>query len=160
VLVDYRQVAARAEKIIADQGILRPPVDPEQIAAQVGLEVVYAEFPDELREIVSGYIEPEHKRIVVNRDTSGARQIFTIAHELGHYILHRAYTESPDYRIMLRRNTYADEKPEEEREADAFAAHLLVPDAMLKRYRDIATVRELARAFGVSEDVIRNRLNH
>ena len=45
-----------------------------------------------------------------------------------------------------------------ELEADAFAAHLLVPKEMLTKYRDIASVSDLAKAFGVSFDMMSNRL--
>jgi Zn-dependent peptidase ImmA (M78 family) len=49
-------------------------------------------------------------------------------------------------------------KPDEEKEANAFAATLLVPLNLLKRYKDVATISELSRMFMVSQDVILNRM--
>ncbi len=62
--------------------------------------------------------------IVVNGrdDISVERRIFTAAHELGHLLLHpRAY----DFKRMK-------EDPEEEKEADLFAGHFLMPDKVFR----------------------------
>jgi len=157
-VVDYKGLQRRAERVVEEAGIRNPPINPVYLANRAGLDVVYARFPSPMSDEVSGYIEPENRRIVVNRDISGVRQIFTIAHELAHYELHREYAQSENYRVLTRSNSYADTKPDIEKEADAFASYLLVPTPMLKRYQDVGSVRELARAFGVSEDVIRMRM--
>ncbi|WP_272915751.1 ImmA/IrrE family metallo-endopeptidase [Aristophania vespae] len=59
---------------------------------------------------------------------------------------------------MPRNNIYKTAKPPEEVEADIFAANLLVPFNILKKYAPIASPCELARLFMVSEDVIHNQL--
>lgn len=157
-LADFAKAQLEAERLIDKYGLVTPPVDPEAIAEAEGVEVVYVTFNGPLNESISGYIDPMNKRIVVNRDQPPARKTFTIAHELGHHLLHRAYTESGEYQIFPRRNEYPNGKPEEEREADAFAANLLVPMKMLRRYRDFASPYELSKMFLVSQDVILHRL--
>jgi Zn-dependent peptidase ImmA (M78 family) len=74
--------------------------------------------------------------------------------------MHSEYAKSGEYKVLPRRNSYVGVKPPEEREADAFAANLLVPESMLKAYKGVASVSELATLFAVSEQVIVNRLNH
>lgn len=71
------------------------------------------------------------------------RTRFTVAHELGHIVLHgeqllELHTRPDD--------EYADQL---EREANTFAAHLLVPDAALKRL-PTARPETIATRFGVS----------
>lgn len=156
---DYKRAEEEAVKLLRKFKIENPPVDPEAIAEAMGIEVVYATFNGPLGEKISGFIEPANARIVVNSDIYPNRKTFTIAHELAHHVLHRDYALSDDYRVFARMNDYENGKPDEEKEADAFAAHLLVPTAMLKKYRNIASTSELARMFCVSDAVILNRMN-
>jgi Zn-dependent peptidase ImmA (M78 family) len=71
--------------------------------------------------------------------------------------MHKDWARGPNY-VLPRLNGYASTKPREEVEADAFAANLLVPTDMLKRYYRVASVYELSKIFVVSEQVINNRL--
>lgn len=84
---------------------------------------------------------------------SPQRRRFTIAHELGHLVLHRARQASfhCDW-------TGADVAPLE-READDFASHLLMPDDALReglssRPVDFYLLSELARRFEVSFEAL------
>ena len=154
---DYNR-AKRAAEELAFKYYQEPPIDPEAIAEALGVEVVYGDFSEEMRDRISGYLEPEQNLIVVNSAIHPNRMTFTIAHELAHHILHRDYANSDKYRVFTRMNDYDTTKPDEEREADAFAASLLVPLPMLRKYKDIASVTELARMFCVSDAVILNRL--
>jgi Zn-dependent peptidase ImmA (M78 family) len=158
-LANYRRAQEAAERLLEKYGIHSAPIDPEIIAEGEGIDVVYAGFADRANEKISGFIDPNECRIYVNRDIPPNRKTFTIAHELGHHALHREYTQSGKYRILPRLDEYEEEKPDEEKEADAFAANLLVPLKLLRRYKDHASVSELARMFLVSEAVILNRLN-
>lgn len=156
---DFHMAKRQAAQALKNHGINRPPIDPEALAEAMGVDVVYANFPKAISDQVSGFLEVgDNPRIVVNKAIHANRKTFTIAHELGHYLMHREYAESGDYQVLPRRNQYNREKPDEEREADAFAANLLVPMQMLHRYKDIASTQELATTFLVSEDVILNRL--
>lgn len=87
--------------------------------------------------------------IVVNtwERLSVERWIFTAAHELGHLLLHLdAYDVNR-----------ADEEPGQEKEADTFASHFLMPDALFKKEFDearglplVKLVFKLKRIFRVS----------
>lgn len=156
---NFERAQAQAEKILKNFGIKHPPVDPEAIAESMGVDVVYAHFMAPYDDQISGFIELEPiPRIVVNAAIHPNRKTFTIAHELAHFVLHQDYAKSGNYRILPRKNEYTGNKPDEEREADAFAANLLVPYGELKKYASLASVPELARIFLVSDQVISNRL--
>lgn len=155
---DFARAQRRAEDIIREFGITSPPIDPEAIAEALDVDVVYARFSSDVSDQISGYIEPARSRIVVNRDIKPNRKTYTIAHELGHYLLHKEYTKSDKYQVFPRMNQYSGQKPDEEREADAFAANLLVPEKFLREYKDYASTSELARMFCVSQEVILHRL--
>lgn len=77
-------------------------------------------------------------RIIVNDDHTMQRRRFTIAHELGHFLLGHLGTDVS----QLNRRRY-DIKPGKESEADAFAARLLAPACVLWAL-DLHTADEIA----------------
>lgn len=156
---NFRACQSKADALLKRYAYTKPPIDPEWIAEQEGLRVLYADFEHPDSDNISGYFELNDNSIIVNNDISDSRITFTIAHELGHYALHQEYIKSNDYRPMPRTNGFDVEKTKEEFEADQFAANLLVPLKMLKRYKDIASEGELAKLFFVSDEVIRKRLD-
>jgi len=133
-----------------------PPVLPREIAQNYGIEVVFAAFPTHISEVM-GFYDFDGRKIFVNADDHVNRQTFTIAHELGHALLHIDFREQ--YQVLLRRPMGAEADPLE-KEANHFAAKLLVPKRFLDQYYKIASVSELARLFVVSEEVIRYRLKN
>ena len=101
--------------------------------------------------------------IIINTNGKNAHhQRFSLAHELGHLVLHE--TEG----LVEGIDDSAEAVGREDREANLFAAQLLVPlkelTAVLRAYRIDAgnvpdrSVIELAHAFGVSQHVILRRL--
>jgi Zn-dependent peptidase ImmA (M78 family) len=95
----------------------------------------------------------------VNDGDVFGRKMFTIAHEFGHWMLHRPYFEADKkaYAVLPRfqnpkANTF-------EREANCFAAELLVPKKLLLPVRT-AGVAKLADLFGVSREMMENRLKN
>lgn len=104
--------------------------------------------------------EPECPVIVVKKQDVDTRQSFTLMHELGHILLHRASS------IDDEGDLYSADG--EEREANAFAGHLLVPDRFLLSIRDNERPTDVAefddwlqpqrRAWGVSGEMILRRL--
>lgn len=86
------------------------------------------------------------------------RQTFTVAHELGHKVLHEEWAKSSDYKVLLRDQLLTGDDDFYEKEANAFAANLLVPRKMLDQFWRTATVEQLSQLFAVSVPVIKNRL--
>lgn len=156
---DYNRATRAARDLLEKYKITKAPIDPEAIAQAEGVDVVYATFNGEIAAQVAGYSDPMNGRIVINRDLHANRKTYTIAHELGHHVLHRDYLDDEGaYQVFPRMHSYQGVKPPEEQEADAFAAGLLVPLDMLRKYVDFASPSELAQMFLVSREVILNRM--
>lgn len=157
---DFHRARREAERLIEKYDIRKPPIDPEAIAEAEGVRVVYAAFNGDIDKKLSGFTDSMNDTIVINRSIPANRKTFTIAHELGHHVMHREYLDDDGaYQVFARFNEYAENKPDEEKEADAFAANLLVPMKLLRRYKNVASNHELARLFCVSDAVILHRLS-
>lgn len=156
---DYRRAEREAIKLLNECGIVEPPVNPIKIAERVmGVSVRFATFrPDESARI-SGFYDSEDDSIVVNREEFPLRQTFTIAHELGHKVLHEEWARSSDYQVLLR-NPKDQNRDFREKEADAFAANLLMPRFMMDEYYDTQSSADLSRLFAVSVPAIQARLS-
>jgi Zn-dependent peptidase ImmA (M78 family) len=90
--------------------------------------------------------------IWIDENKPSVRQRFTIAHELGHLMLHPLGEMYRD--CLSARGT--DPK---EVEANAYAAELLIPGWMLRAYvQATIDVAKLAKVFDVSERVMAIRL--
>ena len=87
--------------------------------------------------------------ILVNQRQSPARSNFATAHELGHWVMHR---------YMRLRGIAPYERYSYEREADAFAAELLMPRAVVAKMRNEIGFPALASYLGVSLQALRWRL--
>lgn len=96
-------------------------------------------------------------RIVVNTRDNPARQRFTMAHEVAHYVLHRDLISEGVVDDALYRSSLSDGY---EREADRFAAQILLPAQAVKdAFRKQRGLAPLADIFGVSVAALRIRLN-
>ena len=136
-----------------------PPIPALEIAERQGVDVVFADFGT-TSDKVAGFCDFESGKIYVNADDMVERQTFTIAHELGHWLLHREFFEAnpEEYTIFPRFQTVAEHNPYE-KEANHFAANLLVPARLLKSVKD-ASVSSLASAFAVSRTMMEYRLKN
>ncbi len=125
---------------------LTPPINLGPILKQFGLTVKYAVFSDPT---ISGAYDKEEKIIYVSNDDTYTRKLFTIAHELGHFILHKDKNREIFYRQDMARLGLED--LEDEQQANWFAAALLMPEKLVKKYWDLTkNIDELATIFGTS----------
>lgn len=151
------------EKHILDRYRRDTPVKLGAIARELGIEV----FQSSLKPNISGLIEPSATapsgfRIKINRHETTERQRFTLAHEIGHFILHRYDIGGGVIDNVLYRSNLSSRK---EMEANRFAANLIIPIEKLREEtakigNDISddTVVALARKFRVSEQAMSIRL--
>ncbi|MEM8820124.1 MAG: ImmA/IrrE family metallo-endopeptidase [Pseudomonadota bacterium] len=154
---DYLLVKREVSALLGKYDIDEPPVDPVRLARNEGLGVRFVSFAGDYS-AVSGFYDPGENAIYVNEDEYPLRQTFTIAHELGHAKLHRDWAASADYSLLWRdQSKNADDF--HEKEANAFAAHLLVPRKFLEKYYRTLTTEQLSRIFAVSVPVIKNRIS-
>lgn len=142
-----RYVEKLANNLLASVSFDSPPVPLDDIVNKIGLKKVEFDFANEL----SGVLKPERKIIGINKKNSPARKRFTIAHELGHYILGHDEIDFVDDKF--------DRPLPKEREANLFASMLLMPASLVKKYfNDSQDIERLAAKFEVSEQAITIRL--
>lgn len=167
-----RRAIREAQRILEDFQPLKSSVPLKQIAMK------YARLEGELLPTdISGMLIPLDPAvnekpwvIVYNIRHVPQRQRFTIAHELGHLLLHNYKTAHADSGFKLRYRDAASSTGEviEEIEANAFAAELLMPaklvlteankigfDFAMQHDRDLS---RLARKFQVSKLALGIRL--
>ncbi len=136
------------------------PVPIEAIIRDLGLPLCYESMADN----ISGYIERQNGsyRIVVNSNHAPTRQRFTAAHELGHYVYHRdllgeGVGDNRAYRTEGTDRPNANIRPIHERQANSFAANVLMPRHRLTSVGGESTAA-LAARFGVSPAAMKIRL--
>lgn len=159
-MADWTAVKQKVEEVRKKYHLVSTPVNVFDVAEKEGIAISYFK-PNGTSNEISGFLVKEEKRIYLNPDESAQRQNFTLAHELAHYFLEHDPTK---YGVYWRNARYTI-KPEAEKEADHFAAELLMPrKAILEvkgKYRltddDAST---LATLFGVSLSAMKARLRH
>jgi Zn-dependent peptidase ImmA (M78 family) len=136
------------------------PIPIEEIARIRGLKVI----PYPLGEDVSGLLSIEKNgqgTIGYNQDEPKVRRRFTVAHELGHYELHKEQShlfidKQFIYRSLNSKNTPVNQVMEVE--ANTFASAILMPTELVRheighRQIDLANeevIKDLAGKFEVS----------
>jgi hypothetical protein len=117
---------------------------------------LYVEDSDAIE--CSGLLLPAERRIVLRGGEPFARRRFTLAHELGHWVCQvQEGHEAPVYCRPADVAPTADRLLE--REANVFAAELLMPEpAVRAEWLRAESACELATWFGVSEEAMRWRL--
>lgn len=139
------------------------PIKLSDIGRALGLTIKAATLPVG----ISGEIRPDRERpgqyvIRVNRHDSPERQRFTVAHEIGHFLLHREQIGSGITDDVLYRSTLSDRR---EAEANRIAADILMPNKLVYDTLDTAKAigveniaQYLANMFQVSEAAMKIRL--
>ena len=113
-------------------------VNIEEIVESEGVSISIKGMDD----YISGYIHetsPDKYQIVANKNHHIHRQRFTMAHELGHYILHKKYlnngrgtNDNKIYRATYTADFYNEDIDlMQESEANLFASRLLIPKDLI-----------------------------
>lgn len=119
-------IKQQADKLLLESGYASQfPVLIEKIAEFLGFKL-YSFKPDEKTSNLSGFVNHREKRIYTNKEDSTQRKIVTIAHEIGHIVLHGAHLDHVDYKKSTSLNL-------KERQADEFAACILMPENVFKQ---------------------------
>jgi Zn-dependent peptidase ImmA (M78 family) len=162
-----------AKRLLKELDVKSPPVDLDRIADHLQITITNEDFEDEL----SGVLIKEDKETVigVNENHPVTRRRFTIAHEIGHFLLAHPGQMFVDKTlrqkaVVVRRDGRSSEGTDaQEIEANRFAAELLMPtdivlEEITKRLKkhpsqtseDLAS--DMAELFGVSEKAMEYRL--
>ena len=170
-MLTFSQIDARTEDILRQTEMLRVPVDVELVAHRLNLQIEAAP----LGENVSGLLVVEKGRGVIgyNKTQAHVRQRFTIAHEIGHFVLHLSDNPSAlfiDTQYIVYRRDAQSSTGENRREIEAnrFGAALLMPAPLLRTeiqeqsfdFGDEEMLTALANKFQVSTQAMSIRLSN
>ena len=146
-------IRRQAGRLLQSAGVSREPVSLRDVVSALNLEVVQTTGEPFLSE---GALQPvgDGHAIVVRGATNERRRRFTIAHEIGHFVLHPG-------RLAPERGGAVNEAWRlQEREADQFAAELLMPEDLVRAavVEHGGDVSRLADRFDVSRQAMQTRL--
>lgn len=163
------------------------PVDIELIAEKIGLEII----PEYVSDTMDAYLKVDAQGIIVNSklysdDKYINRLRFSIAHEIGHFVLHKGIISQLQFNTIEEYIDFIEKVPNLEynrfeQQANEFAGRLLVPYKRLKieiegalsvlRKNNLMEMMEndpeqvlshispaLCKPFGVSEQVLEIRV--
>jgi Zn-dependent peptidase ImmA (M78 family) len=160
------RITAAAERLLRLGKVEREPVPVRQLAKLAGALVRRGTLPEDL----SGFLLRQAGGTIVgvNTDHSETRQRFTIAHEIGHLVLHpqQSYVDRRFFPVHFRDERSSRAEDLVEIQANQFAADLLMPKRLLEAavgrkgidIEDQPEVDRVAQRFGVSTQALTYRL--
>lgn len=153
-----KQIDAHIESIRLNTGLSYPDDSLLEIAKALGVAVVELDLPENINGAVQYQNDngQDEAKIILNKSFPLQRKVFTLAHELGHFVLHKG-----EMRFRLDKIDYTEKESIKETEANYFAASLLVPkDKLIKILMTAEGIEHeiIANYFGVSTPVIENRI--
>lgn len=124
------RIRVLAEQLLRKNKVKELPVPVDRIAKSLGAQILLRSLDDGL----SGFVLRHGARRVIGINTfhPKVRQRFTLAHEIGHMLLHdqdELHVDHPTWR--LRSGISSAGLDTEEMESNLFAAELLMPRAFL-----------------------------
>lgn len=161
-------IEQKAVSLLHESGCFELPVDVKKCAKFFNIDLKPIALSDE----VSGYfiVKDTKPQIGYNSSHGKNRVRFTIAHEIGHFILHK---DENDFFIdkfnvpLFRDTTSSSGEIQREKEANSFAAALLMPEGLINeeinnyfegapQNKDL--INFLAEKFEVSKNAMTYRL--
>jgi Zn-dependent peptidase ImmA (M78 family) len=166
-------IEQKAQDLLDSFNMSNVPVPVEDVAKRLGLNVIAFDLGSDVSGVL--HIKKENSSIGYNPNESKVRQRFTIAHELGHFILHheadKVFIDNEKYYQLIKfRSEKTNLSPEDykhEKEANAFAAALLMPQGLVKQelasyvgfdLSDSSMITDLAKKFEVSTQAMSFRI--
>ncbi len=144
-----------AREVLMKTGEASPPIPVQAIARELGVGVFARPMPDALSAMIIRH--GENAVIGVNSNHVATRQRFSIAHELGHFVM----DEKAQHFIEFDPQSAGDPPNydwEKERRANMFAAELLMPADRVRADAGSYSLSRLARRYGVSDAAMGFRL--
>jgi Zn-dependent peptidase ImmA (M78 family) len=163
----YSLAKRQAANLLKRGHVKGAPVPLEKLAELLNAEIVLQPFSGEISGIV--HRNRDGSAVIgVNSSHTLQRQRFTIAHELGHLLLHTDENLHVDknFPIGLRNEISGKSVDENEIESNQFAAALLMPPDLIAEdikpfigHDVLFAIRKLAKKYKVSEQAMSIRLS-
>lgn len=157
-----------ARRILSEFGVCEAPVPVEELVSPLGAQLSLKPLEGDISGML--YRDGERTILGVNSADSHVRQRFTIAHELGHLVLHKGRPIIVEKLVRINlRSTSSLASVSEEREANSFAAELLMPAELVREAAQALVgnrallsaeqfVSQMAQRFDVSKQAMEYRL--
>lgn len=163
----FRHIEEKAETVLRNNGFYEVGFDIKSLTHKMGITLINKMFDSDISGLL--VLQDGNPVISINHREDTKRQRFTVAHEIGHYILHAKNQPlfiDKNPKIMFRNNASSTGEILIEREANAFAAALLMPAELVREEvskipntsRD--AVKHLSEQFLVSEQAMSFRLSN
>ncbi|MNJ97106.1 hypothetical protein D3C87_148470 [compost metagenome] len=169
------EIENKAALLLMEFDIYEPFVPVEKIVKGKNIDIVYHDFDEEVSGVL--VIKDNVATIGVNKANSLERKRFTIAHEMAHYSIHWKPMSRSNQEVFVDKdlfmkfrntmNNYDREEIRMEKEANAFAAALLMPKHFIEnelnkpeyqKLKESDIIQKLAKRFKVSEPAMTYRL--
>ena len=157
-----------AKKLLTDHLVHVAPTPLDDIVKNNHIEITEREFPENSTIDALLIKKGGNATIVVNKSHSSNRKRFSIAHELGHCLMHTQDELYVDKDVLERTFIFTrstEKRDDEEKEANLFAAELLMPSALIKKdflrlieQREENIFSKLADDYKVSETALTYKL--
>lgn len=168
--VRRRKIRDLVEALLAQSQVSEPPVPVWDIARRSGARLAVESLDGDLSGFL--YRDADQRVIGVNTQHAPVRQNFTVAHELGHLLLHdqeQLHLDRAFSTLRLRDPLSSEGVDEAEKEANLFAAELLMPPEFLRAdlagqdaldLYDEDLIPQLAERYKVSVQALTFRLQY
>jgi predicted transcriptional regulator len=146
-------IRRQATRLLQSAGVSHEPVSLRDVVSALNLEVVQTAGEPFSCEAALEPVGDGH-RIVLRGASPERRRRFTIAHEIGHFVLH-------PHRLAPQRGGAVNAAWQaQEREADQFAAELLMPEDLVREAVLLhgPDAERIADRFEVSRQAMQTRL--
>lgn len=170
MIIRKKMIQQSVADLLKNAGEQSPAIRLERITDYLNLEV--RNVPPTEPDISGCLIRKDGRGIIgVNPDQSPTRRRFTIAHEIGHWLLHKGeeihVDRTQSFQVNFRDSKSAVALYPDEIEANFFAAELLMPTEFITQdfqgYIDLfeednGVLKALADKYGVSAQALTYRL--
>lgn len=164
----FSRIESEVRQLLTKAGVEAPPVPVKKLARMQGAKIRLEPYENDEQGLSGILFRDGDKKIIgVNSLHAPVRQRFTIAHEIGHLVLHDEdlFVDGTSYTISRDRNSSRaiDQK---EIDANQFAACLLMPKEFLAQRLEkgrvvaLSKLCELAEEFRVSTEAMTFRLTN
>ena len=142
--------------ILINNDMYNIPVDPVKIAKAYDVVVYEGNLDNKIAGAIRYVEETKKFEILVNQNHPEEKQRYTIAKELGYYLLYEEKLKNEEIHVELIQK----ETNEEEQRVEYFAGALLINKTLLENVYEINNkIAELAKLFNVSVSTMTIRLN-
>lgn len=157
--IRWSLIKKKASELLERSDIKSAPIPIEKMAELVGATIRYKPLDNDLSGMVQR-VDETTAIIGINSTHSEVRKRFSIAHEIGHLLLHdeNLHVDEKVRSVAQFRNEYSSLGVDDgEIEANQFAAEILMPESLLRKdlekmqFRSPEeAVEELATSYNVS----------